>query len=662
MAFNLAPTDTPEIFTVDLDTLNADFGSNADGIAVLTLTAPDEFSRSLRVQIDANGLEDLTDIPGAIHVAHIHGQFFSNLLPGVTPLDQRDGPFFDGVGGIAVDSDVPTLAEDDADGDGFLNFIEGLPSYGPVVLNLTEPQIADLEDAGYPPEGTPPLDYFLELASEGVIDPTEVFPSGSEFELDTTYDFDLTDPDQLRQFNNLNPLAEREIVLHGLTVPTEISDAIDEAAMGAAPPGVDLGNGEAFRVTAPVAAGVIEPLPEDTVDFFTVDLDTLNADFGSEAEGTALLTLLAPEPSLRLLRVQIDADGLEDLSDIPGGVHVGHIHGQFLSNLGLPPLEQRDGPFFEDLGGIAVDSTVPTLAEDDADGDGFLNFIEGLPSYGPVVLNLTEPQIADLEGADYPPEGTPPLNYFLELADQGVLNPAELFPSGTEFELDTVYSFDLTDPDQLRQFNNLSPLDKREIVLHGLTVPTEISDAIDEAAMGAAPPGVDLGNGESFRVTAPVAAGVIEAFDEAAPLDELIDLTGFDEDVTANVTISREAGFDNVLQFYATNAQGRVAGLLPGEAGYEDAVRQNLLSMPELFVENRATLETDITLEGGTYYAPVLLVDGDPQDLITIDDATMGISRILRQENVFRFEDLMDFDFNDFTFALNSVETTMAVV
>ena len=236
---------------------------------------------------------------------------------------------------------------------------------------------------------------------------------------------------------------------------------------------------------------------------FTVDLETLNSDFGSTASGFANITLDAPSENIRTVRVQVDADGLEDLSGI-GGVHVAHIHGQFLGNADDPLLEQGNGSFFTGTGGTAADSILPTLESSDVDGDGFINFLEGRPSYGPVVLNLTSEQI---EAA---PDGTPPLSYFLELAQAGEINPAELFPSGTEFNLDTTYTFDLTDPDQLRQFNNLNPLDEREIVLHGLTVPLELSQAIDETAMGTAPAGTDLEDGEAFRITAPVAAGTIK--------------------------------------------------------------------------------------------------------------------------------------------------------
>lgn len=254
---------------------------------------------------------------------------------------------------------------------------------------------------------------------------------------------------------------------------------------------------------------------------FSSNLLTLNgaAPFDSMAMGTALLTLDAPDANTRTLQVQIDADGLEDLTDIDG-IHVAHIHGQFAGNRDRPLLDQGNGDFFTGAGGDPVKSVLPTLADSDIDGDGFLNFLEGRPSYGPVVLNLTTEQI---EAA---PDGTPPLTQFLNLAGTGDINPAELFPSGTEFNLDTTYTFDLTNPDELRQFNNLNPISNREIVLHGLTIPTETSEAIDAAAMGNAPPGLALDNGESFRITAPVSAGTIQAvFDGAAANAQLLALT-----------------------------------------------------------------------------------------------------------------------------------------
>jgi|GEM_PF-100356 len=295
---------------------------------------------------------------------------------------------------------------------------------------------------------------------------------------------------------------------------------------------------------------------------FTVDLKTLNGDFGSNASGSATLTLDAPEENLRTVRVEIDADGLQDLSGI-GGIHVAHIHGQFLGNASSPLLEQGNGSFFQGEGGIPADSILPTVESSDVDGDGFVNFLEGRPSYGPVVLNLTSDRI---EAA---PDGTPPLSYFLELAQAGEINPAELFPSGTEFNLDTTYTFDLTDADQLRQYNNLIPLNDREIVLHGLTVPTEISDAIDAAAMGTAPVGTDLETGETFRITAPVAAGTISpVIPDVALNSQFVALTdnnsliSFDPSNPTETTSVGVTGVDGVLLGIDTRpANGSIYGI-----------------------------------------------------------------------------------------------------
>ena len=140
-----------------------------------------------------------------------------------------------------------------------------------------------------------------------------------------------------------------------------------------------------------------------------------------------------------------------------------------------------------------------------------------------------------------------------------------------------------------------------------------------------------------------------------APVAELVDLTGFDGNVAVNVIVTREAAFDNVLRFYETDAQGAVGDLLPGEAGYEEAVAANLLDA-SLFVGNNASAEVDLTLAGGGFYAPALLINGSLTDLATIDDAALGSVRVQREGNVWSFEDLTDNDFNDLVVTLKSAE------
>ncbi|MGC1310202.1 MAG: CHRD domain-containing protein [Phormidesmis sp.] len=268
-----------------------------------------------------------------------------------------------------------------------------------------------------------------------------------------------------------------------------------------------------FSTMAAVAATAVLPLSAIAAHLststYTSDIGTLNSAFGSAATGSAtFIETLNSEDNTASLNVKVDVTGLQDLTGF--GIHVAHIHGQFAGNATRPLFDQGNGPFFEGTGGTPVNSVLPTLAKDDVDKDGYLNFIEGRPAYGPVVLNLSSEQ------QPASPSGLPPLTQFLQRAGAGEINPGELFPSGTEFKLDTTYNFDLNDADQARQFNNLGPLDFREIVIHGLTVPASISDPIDAAVTAAgsgAPLGVALDDGSVFRLTAPVAAGTIRRAD-----------------------------------------------------------------------------------------------------------------------------------------------------
>jgi 2',3'-cyclic-nucleotide 2'-phosphodiesterase (5'-nucleotidase family)/DNA-binding beta-propeller fold protein YncE len=143
---------------------------------------------------------------------------------------------------------------------------------------------------------------------------------------------------------------------------------------------------------------------------------------------------------------------------------------------------------------------------------------------------------------------------------------------------------------------------------------------------------------------------------ETPAVSGLLDLTGVDGTVTANVTLSREAAFDNLLQFYKTDAEGTVDGLKPGDAGYEDAVRANLLSDPTVFIGDLVTTDAALLLAGGTFYAPALLVNGNINNLVTIDDAVTDVNRIQYEGNTWRFEDAGDFDYDDLIFTLNSAD------
>jgi len=124
---------------------------------------------------------------------------------------------------------------------------------------------------------------------------------------------------------------------------------------------------------------------------YTVNLSELN---NSGVSGTATLTLMGDK-----LEVHIQASGLE-----PDKAHPQHIHGFVENN---------------------KNSTCPTIAAD-TNGDGLVDLVEGLPSYGPVLLTLS---------------------------------PTPTAPDGT---IDYKQTFDMT--------ADLRPLQNRAIVLHGLTV------------------------------------------------------------------------------------------------------------------------------------------------------------------------------------------------
>lgn len=145
---------------------------------------------------------------------------------------------------------------------------------------------------------------------------------------------------------------------------------------------------------------------------YTVNFGELN---GSGVSGTAELTLIGDQ-----LTVKVNAMGLE-----PNMVHPQHIHG-FADNKG--------------------NSTCPS-PQADTNGDGLIDLVEGLPAYGGVLLELYVP-IDEFPVAD----------------ENGVLTYERTFTLGeTEFE---------EEGELISQFD-LSPLQNRTIVLHGMTVDGE---------------------------------------------------------------------------------------------------------------------------------------------------------------------------------------------
>jgi hypothetical protein len=165
-----------------------------------------------------------------------------------------------------------------------------------------------------------------------------------------------------------------------------------------------------------------------------VELEPLN---GSGVTGTATLQLRGQ----RYLVVTINATGLET-----GQFHPGHIHGV-------------------SSGGSSVDSTCPTTALD-SDSDGFIELAEGIPAYGPVIVNF----------GNVDPDG------------DGTVNIQRTFDLDRTDAI--VGDFDKDD---------LRPLEFRAIVLHGLTL-----------AEGEGTNGGEADGTAGYKTPLPVACGVIE--------------------------------------------------------------------------------------------------------------------------------------------------------
>jgi len=188
-----AEADHLTYYTVDFAELNE---SNVTGNAVLIV---DSNENTLQVDIQANGLEPHQD-----HLMHIHGRF--------------DGE------GDPADSFTPTLA-DDADGDGFVEVLEGLPQYGDILLPL-----ATQNDA----TGNIAYRQSFDLTDDSLFfSPV----SGNDYAA-----------------SDIFPLNFREIVIHGKTVATGIGTGTGGSVDGSG----------GYKLTLPVAAGEIvgAPVPE----------------------------------------------------------------------------------------------------------------------------------------------------------------------------------------------------------------------------------------------------------------------------------------------------------------------------------------------------------------------------------------------------------------
>ncbi len=149
-----------EVYSVDISSMN---NSGVSGKASLLL-----LDNKLTVKIDASGL-----VPNMPHPQHIHG-FENNDVNAVCPPSPGEAGF----------------AAGDTDGDGVIDFIEGRPFYGPVLLNI------------FVPVGEFPV-----ANANGEIHFERTFELGEvEFE----------EEGELISLTDLSPLENRTIVLHGM--------------------------------------------------------------------------------------------------------------------------------------------------------------------------------------------------------------------------------------------------------------------------------------------------------------------------------------------------------------------------------------------------------------------------------------------------------------
>ena len=205
------------------------------------------------------------------------------------------------------------------------------------------------------------------------------------------------------------------------------------------------------------------------VDLYTVDLQPLS---GSGVTGTVNLSL---DRTAGTLQVDLFATGLT-----PNQPHPAHIHG-----LGADGPGGAGDPLTI---GESLDSVSPTLA-DDADNDGFIEVIEGLPKYGNILLPLQlDGGLGDFAFADF--EGTVDYSVTYDVNADGVLE-------------------DPLAPDLVITPENLFPLEFREIVIHGRFL--EEGQGIDSGRA------IEEADGTAgYKAVLPVAAGEIRAVDPTA--------------------------------------------------------------------------------------------------------------------------------------------------
>jgi hypothetical protein len=188
---------------------------NGSGVTGGAILAFDDDTDTLTVAISAQGLE-----ANQTHIQHIHG--FPN----------------------GMDAKTPTMAQD-TDKDGYIELAEGVPTYGPVLLNLsTNHDNTSGGDNGHSHSG-----------------PAPGFPTSPDGKIWFVESYQLTSTSPL----GTDPmLALREVIIHGMSVP---------AGPGAGTPG-EVNGMAGYKLALPIASGeIMEAGSAQDLRAFIQDID-----------------------------------------------------------------------------------------------------------------------------------------------------------------------------------------------------------------------------------------------------------------------------------------------------------------------------------------------------------------------------------------------------
>ena len=164
-------------------------------------------------------------------------------------------------------------------------------------------------------------------------------------------------------------------------------------------------------------------------EFYFADLNAIN---GSGVEGYAFITVERNGPGSAddVATVRMVAAGLQ------AGEHAQHIHG------------------FDGTDQAGREAVTPTLAADSVarggDGDGVIELLEGVPDYGPVLLNLR------------------PFSTFTQDGSSLVFNNSFHLPGG-----DQEHNMQSHGGDTITTFDDL---DLNHIVIHGMRIPGAVGE------------------------------------------------------------------------------------------------------------------------------------------------------------------------------------------